>query len=149
MSELDIRPISAAETRPLRHRVLRPHQPPESLVYDGDDAPDTLHVGGFLPDGTLVAVASVYRESRPEDGVRRGFRLRGMAVDPSHQGRGYGARLVEACGAHARSLGGKELWCNARTSASGFYTRQGFDTEGPPFEIEGIGPHFEMRQYLG
>lgn len=149
MADLEVRSISAAETRPLRQRVLRPHQSPEALVYDGDDAPDTLHVGGFLPDGRLVAVASVYRESRPEDGVRRGFRLRGMAVEPSEQGRGHGARLVEACGEHARSLGGRELWCNARTSASGFYTRQGFDTEGPPFEIEGIGPHFVMRQYLG
>lgn len=148
MSELDVRPISAAETRPLRHRVLRPSQPPESLVFPGDDGPDTLHVGGFL-DGALVAVASVYRESRPEDGRQRGFRLRGMAVEPAHHGRGFGALLVDACAAHARSLGGEELWCNARTSAAGFYTRQGFDTEGPPFEIEGIGPHVVKRKHLG
>ncbi|MCH7976219.1 MAG: N-acetyltransferase, partial [Bacteroidetes bacterium] len=42
-----IRAISAAETRPMRSLLLRPGQPPENLVYPGDDHPDAFHGGAF------------------------------------------------------------------------------------------------------
>src|SRR5690606_13479424 len=56
-----IRPISAAETRPLRSLVLRPGAPPETLVYPGDDHPEALHLGAFEGD-RLVGIATVYPE---------------------------------------------------------------------------------------
>ena len=70
--------LSAAQTRPLRQLILRPHQTADELVYPGDDAPDSLHVG-ILVDQALVGIASIYREA-PSRGVTFAgwWRLRGM-----------------------------------------------------------------------
>ncbi|MBW8048806.1 MAG: GNAT family N-acetyltransferase [Cytophagales bacterium] len=61
-----IRSISASDTRPLRQQLLRPNQHIDELVYEGDDANDTLHAGAFLK-GQLVGIASVFRQPRPGD----------------------------------------------------------------------------------
>ena len=147
MTPPDIRPISAAETRYLRHVVLRPHQRPEELVYPGDDAPDTLHLELRVGDEQR-GVASLYKESRPGSSAPDEWRLRGMAVLAGEQGRGHGAALLRACIAHATEHGGKRLWCNARTTAAGFYRRLEFQVEGAEFELAGIGPHYLMWRPL-
>lgn len=147
MTRLELRAIAATDTRPLRQHVLRPHQAPEALVYPGDDAPDTLHVGAYL-DGQQVGVASVLREAPPGESDPAAWRLRGMAVLPGLQGAGRGRALLEACLAHARARGGALLWCYARTSAAGFYARLGFAAQGAEFELPGIGPHLVMSRRL-
>jgi len=53
--------------------------------------------------------------------------------------------VVEALNA-VRTADGDLLWCNARTSASGFYTRLGFAVVGEAFELPGIGPHHLMHR---
>ncbi|MGZ3459243.1 MAG: GNAT family N-acetyltransferase [Archangium sp.] len=147
MSRYDIRPIPASETRYLRHVVLRPHQRPEELVYPGDDAPDTVHLGLYVK-GQQHGVASLYREPQPGSKSPTEWRLRGMAVIASEQGRGHGAALLQACIDHAARQGGTRLWCNARTTAAGFYRRLGFAVEGAEFELPGIGPHYLMWRAL-
>jgi GNAT superfamily N-acetyltransferase len=147
MATIDLRPIPAHETRALRQRVLRPHQRPEELVYPGDDAPDTLHLAVYV-NGEQVGVASLYREPMPGESDPRVWRLRGMAVTPALQRGGHGRALLEACIAHAKGRGGTRLWCNARTTAAGFYTRLGFEVQGAEFELPGIGPHYVMWRAL-
>jgi GNAT superfamily N-acetyltransferase len=148
----DIRPITPAQVRQLRHRLLRPFEPPEQIVYHGDDDADTLHAGAFV-DGVLVGIASVCREAMPatRQPPRLGpevWRLRGMATTPEVRGAGHGRALLEACFDHIRARGGDLLWCNARVVALGFYERLGFVAEGPEFEIVPIGPHFVMTKDL-
>ncbi|WP_407761234.1 GNAT family N-acetyltransferase [Archangium sp.] len=147
MAPYELRPIPAAETRYLRHVVLRPHQRPEELVYPGDDAPDTVHFGLYV-GGKQYGVASLYRESQPASRATTEWRLRGMAVLAPDQGRGFGAALLQACIDHAARQGGSRLWCNARTTAAGFYRRLGFAVEGSEFELPGIGPHYVMWRPL-
>jgi GNAT superfamily N-acetyltransferase len=140
MTSTDIRAISAAATRPLRHLLLRPHEPPEQLVYHGDDAPDSFHAGAFA-NGELVGVASVSRQpfTRVPDAQAR--QLRGMATLPQVRRQGYGAALIQACVAHATAHGGQILWCNGRTSAIPFYQALGFQVVGEEFEVPETGPH--------
>lgn len=140
-----IRPISPAQVRELRHSVLRPFDPPEKLVYSGDDAADTLHAGAFQGD-TLVGIASVCREPLPDGADTTQWRLRGMATVPSVRGKGYGRALLERCFAHIRAEGGTLLWCNARVAALGFYEHLGFVAQGEEFEIVPIGPHYVMTR---
>jgi GNAT superfamily N-acetyltransferase len=147
MTPFELRRIPAAQTRHLRHVVLRPHQRPEELVYPGDDAPDTFHVE-LLVGGEQRGVASLYREARPGSGSSTEWRLRGMAVLAAAQGRGHGAALLQACIDHAARQGGSRLWCNARTTAAGFYRRLNFEVEGDVFELPGIGPHYLMWRPL-
>ena len=148
MSEpLAVRPVTAAETRPLRQRILRPHQRPEQLVYPHDDAPETLHVAAFDGDA-MVGTATIHLEPHPHTHAPA-WRLRGMAVVPELRRRGCGARLVDACIAHVRAHGGTLVWCNARVSAAPFYDSLGFVREGDAFELPEIGPHFLMKRELG
>lgn len=139
----DIRPITEHQTRPLRHEILRPHQPISALAYRGDDAPDTLHVGAFS-DGKLIGVASVYREPMPASNDPGAWRLRGMAVTPALQRTGIGHALFDACVAHCRKHGGTMLWFNARTPAIEFYRAMGCEVRGDEFELPDIGPHVVM-----
>ena len=148
MSEIVIRIISAAETRPIRHLVLRPHQPLETLVYPGDDAPDSLHVGAFL-DGALAGIASVSRQSFAGAPDLDAWQLRGMATLPNVRRMGCGAALVRACIAHVEANNGAALWCNGRTSALRFYRALGFETRGEEFMTPETGPHFVMWRAIG
>jgi GNAT superfamily N-acetyltransferase len=140
VSDLDVRAISAAATRPLRHAILRPGQAPEQLVYRGDDEPDTLHAGAFR-DGALVGIASVARGPCPRADFPDPWQLRGMATASEVRGLGYGRALIRACLRHVAARGGLTLWCNGRTSASGFYIALGFTPLGEEFVTE-TGPHY-------
>ena len=133
------------EARQLRHSVLRPHQQPEELVFRGDDAPDTLHVGAFEND-KLVAIASVAREEFPGEPHLDAWRLRGMATLPEARRQGYGAALVRACVTHVAARGGNLIWCYGRTSALPFYRALGFREHGGEFDMPVTGPHFVLRR---
>lgn len=50
--------------------------------------------------------------------------IKSLAVSESHQGRGFGSRLVEACLNEARSLGLKKVF--TLTYAPGFFEKLGF-----------------------
>lgn len=141
MDEREIRPIRAEDTRPLRHLVLRPQQPPETLVYPGDDHPLSLHVGAFEA-GELVGIASVAPEACPLMPDSAAWRLRGMAILPRAQRRGYGAALLQACVRHIQAQAGTVLWCHGRTSALSFYRALGFTPHGEEFLVPATGPHY-------
>lgn len=148
MPDVEVRFISADETRPLRAAILRPGQSPETLIYPGDDADETAHFGAYR-GGELIGIASVYREPVPRENGSgeddpNAWRLRGMATITSMRGRGYGRMILEKCVEHVAREGGTVLWCNARTTAAGFYETLGFHIIGHEFDIPGIGAHFVM-----
>ncbi len=164
---LDLRPIPAEATWPLRQAVLRPHQALEDCRFPGDAAPGAFHLGAFDPAGGLVAVASFAPEPAPAelraaltgsdvnsdsesapaaDGgsdsePAADWRLRGMATLPDWRGQGLGQALLGEGLARLASLGAAVLWCNARLGALAFYRRAGLIAVGPSFELPGIGPH--------
>lgn len=135
--------LIAQQTHLLRHAVLRPNQPLDACEYPDDDHPDSGHFGVFSGD-RLVAVASVYHQDRDDGKDPGAWRIRGMAAHADVRGKGYGRMLVEACVEHVRRNGGTHIWCNARTTVSGFYQHMGFEVEGDEFELPGIGPHHVM-----
>jgi GNAT superfamily N-acetyltransferase len=142
-----LRAVTPAETRPLRQRILRPHQRVEDLVYPHDDAPATLHVGAFACE-TMVGTATIHPEAMPDgDGdAAHQWRLRGMATTPEMRRRGIGTALVCACVGHVVARGGYSVWCNARVTAAPFYVALGFSPIGPEFELKDIGPHYLMMR---
>jgi predicted GNAT family N-acyltransferase len=144
---VEIRITTAEAVRPLRGRVLRPTQPPESYVFPGDADERTTHFA-VLRDDEIVGIASLYREPPPNICAENTWRLRGMATDPSVRGAGFGGRLLQSCIEHARANDGKMLWCNARLTAQGFYERFGFSASGESFELPHIGMHVYMSRSL-
>lgn len=147
MTAFVVRPATAAETRPLRQRILRPQQRVEELVYAHDDGVDTLHAAAFA-NGALVGTATVHPEAMLGGSAPGAWRLRGMATVPEMRRMGCGAALVKACIDHAAARGGVVVWCNARTSASPFYAALGFVAQGEEFELSGIGPHHVMTRRI-
>jgi phosphoribosylformimino-5-aminoimidazole carboxamide ribotide isomerase len=71
-----------------------------------------------------------------------------MAVDPGLQKSGVGGALIAAMIDEVRARGGVRLWCNARTSAVGFYLRHGLSQTGAEFEVKGVGPHSVMQRSI-
>lgn len=140
----EIRVVVAKAIRPMRQRVLRPHQAIEDLLYPGDDAADTFHLAVVDPAGRVLGIVSFYHEPHPLAPRQGDWQLRGMAVEPALQGRGLGAKLVQAGIDKVREQSGDRIWCNARVTAQRFYEKFGFVAEGEAFYIERIGPHHVM-----
>jgi GNAT superfamily N-acetyltransferase len=136
----EVRAVDPAQTRPLRQRVLRPHESLEELA--SHEPPGVQAVGAFAGD-ELVAVGFVCPDGEPG-----AWRVRGMATAPEHRGRGAGAAILAQLVEHARAQGATRVWCNARTPALGLYARAGFERESDEFDIPGIGPHFVMARQV-
>ena len=107
-----IEQVSADIVRPLRHKVLRSNLPFEASIMLSDDFSDSAH---FLvkKDGIIKSVASIYKEPFEKMPTYKGYRLRGMATEPSEKGKGFGS----------------------------FYEKMGFKIMGDVFEIPNLGAH--------
>lgn len=135
--------ISAEETYPVRHAVLRKGRPIESCVLPGDDLPSTFHLGGFLDD-KLVAVASFFIENNVEHQFYHAAQVRGMAVLEAYHGKGYGQQLL-TYGEHLlQEQPIAIIWMNARINAIGFYTKLNYQTIGTVFDVPLVGKHYVM-----
>ena len=140
MPEISVREIAIADTRPLRHSILRPHQTIEELA--AQEPRDAFAIGAFADD-MLVAVGFVAPEGEPGS-----WRIRGMATAPEARGQGAGSAVLDALVAHARDNGATRVWCNARTPARSLYERAGFVVASDEFEPPHIGPHFMMERNI-
>jgi GNAT superfamily N-acetyltransferase len=145
---MEIRSITAAEARTVRHPILRPGLPPESTILDHDDDPGTRHLGAY-DRGRLVGVATFFAEACPPRPGLRAWRLRGMATVVDMRGRGAGSALVEEGARVAVAHGAALMWCHARVGARGFYEKTGFVAIGDEFELPTSGKHYLMTKDLG
>jgi GNAT superfamily N-acetyltransferase len=144
---MEIRPITAEQARALRHPILRAGLPPHTAMFPEDDNPRTAHLGAF-DDERLVAVATFFPEACAARPGVPAYRLRGMATLRPWRGRGGGRALLLAGQRVAERAGARTLWCNARTTARGFYEKLGFEIEGEEFELPDSGPHYVMIKDL-
>jgi GNAT superfamily N-acetyltransferase len=145
VTSVRVEQVPAELTYPLRHRVLRSHEPLSALRLRGDDAPLTGTFAALTPDGEVVGTATVRPVPCPwfpdESGA---WRLRGMATAPELRGLGIGTQLLRAVIKHVTQHDGRLIWCNARTPALNLYLREGFRTEGEEWIDPDIGPHIAM-----
>ncbi len=136
-----VRAVPAEATYELRRQVLRQGAPDAEVALVGDVDPGAFHLALADDEGRLVAVASAHPAPTEHRPGRRWWRVRGMAVEPGHQGRGLGAVLLEAVVTRARDLGAEGVWAAGRDPALGFYRRQGWTVEGEGYLAAGGLPH--------
>ncbi len=79
---------------------------------------------------------------RPD--ARAPWQLRGMATTPEVRGLGAGRALVAEGLARVAARGGDLVWCDARSTAAGFYERMGFTVVTGEYDKPGVGPHVGM-----
>lgn len=138
---IEVRRISAEQTRELRFLVLWPHKSGiEDCIIDIDKREDAMHFGAFL-DNKLIGVASVFEMSSDKIDYNKQFRLRAMASHPEYRGINAGKAIVEFAIEVCRSKGADVLWCDARKVALGFYEKLGFNRIDSWYDISPIGLH--------
>jgi len=135
-----IRQVAVDLILPLRHAVLRADLAPATACFPGDGSSDTIHLAA-LAGRQVVACASYMVNPLAGESA---YQLRGMATHPAWQGRGLGRQLL----AHAELLLWDHpirlRWCNARSSAIGFYAKLGWTVVSEEFDIPTAGPHRRM-----
>lgn len=144
---LDIRRITAEETRPIRSEVLKPGLPESAVHLPGDEEPTTIHLGAFEGEA-LVGIATLFPDPCPAEGGPNDWRLRGMATLERVRNGGIGGELLEAGVEWVRREGATTLWCNGRIRARAFYERHGFTVTGDEFDLPHSGPHFVFIRRL-
>jgi GNAT superfamily N-acetyltransferase len=157
-----VKEILASETYDLRHSVLRPGFPRNTVHYEQDRWEGAFHLGVFL-DENLITVGSFYKtpkldpqilhlieEDLKEKGLREHeliYQLRGMATAPEFRNYGAGSLLLNAGKKILQSKGANLIWCNARELAFSFYRRLGFVEIGEFFNTYSV-PHKVMYKWL-
>ncbi len=73
------------------------------------------------------------------------FQISQMAVLPLHQSQGYGEKLLLEIVQIAKNKGAKNIMLNARTTATSFYKKLGFQEVGNVYNSQSTGiPHIKM-----
>ncbi len=150
------------QTYPLRQKLLRPNDAISACMFSQDKDQSSAHFGAFVDD-EIVAIVSVFLENDRsveclETNCINSWQIRAMATDESVRGKGYAIALLKLLEMYVVDHGNGEInqvkeystliWCNARSSAVGFYAKAGYNVSGKEFEIEGVGPHFRMRKIV-
>lgn len=139
---MEIRLASIDEILPLRQAVIIAGTGRDSPYFPGDHDETTRHVGAF-ENGICIGCATFLKsewEGQPA------WKLRGMAVDPARQRQGIGRALLAF--AESTEIGISVVWCNARETAVGFYTKTGWSVASDRFDVPGIGWHYRMVRHV-
>jgi predicted GNAT family N-acyltransferase len=145
MTMPQVRRVSADAVIDLRHIVLRDGLPRREAIFPGDDSPSARHYGAF-EDDRLIGCVTLHLnkwETQPA------WQLRGMAVASDVRSSGIGRAMIEMLERDLDDSPVRQLWCNARVPASGFYVKLGWKIVSEQFEIPTAGPHVRMARRLG
>ncbi len=131
------------EIIPLRQDVIIRGTDRSTPYFDGDHDETTKHYGAFSGDAIFCCLSMYHVDFEDQPA----FQLRGMATHPDARGVGLGRELIRYVEETLSAETGITLfWCNARTSAVGFYKKQGWQTIADEFNIPGVGPHYKMKK---
>lgn len=131
----------------LRHQVLRIGKPLSTAHFDGDHDDFTFHLGCIF-NGEVVGCVSLMAKQHPDFEEIKSYQLRGMAVDEKCRGMNIGRQLLKFAESKMQSEQVKLIWCNVRTSAEMFYTKNNYQRLGNVFDIPNIGPHVLMYKNI-
>lgn len=121
--------LTADQTHELRRTQLRGGTGGDAVVFEGDDAPTTFHLGATDAD-ELVSISTWMRRRYPDLPEHEAHQLRGMATLPAARGSGVSAALLHAGLRRCADLGSGVVWARARVTALAFYERHGFQPRG-------------------
>ncbi|RFZ95188.1 GNAT family N-acetyltransferase [Mucilaginibacter conchicola] len=125
---ISIEQITPHLTWQLRRDVLYPGEYKFNMEMPEDE--HGYHFGAFT-ENKLVGVVSLFKNGND-------WQFRKLAVDEAWQGKGIGKELLNYITGFAIEEHGERLWCNARTSAIGFYKKYDFAQTGAQFSKKGV-----------
>lgn len=128
MSAIRIEQIKYELTWQIRRDAMYPNADYDKVKLKDD--PQGLHFGLYVGD-QLRTVISLFENH----GV---YQFRKFATTPNAQSKGYGTLLLNYIVSYVRQRTPKKLWCNARLSATEFYSKFGFIAKGKSFSKNDI-----------
>jgi GNAT superfamily N-acetyltransferase len=140
-AEIRTAAVPVEEIFALRWAVLRTGMPREAAVYPEDARPDTFHIAAYDEHGQVRGCVTFFPDDLPGEAAPA-YRFRGMGSAPEVRGQGFGAAALKAGLRECAARGAELVWCNGRTSATGFYEHLGFTAVGEEFVLEPSGPHY-------
>jgi len=123
MSIIQIEQIRYELTWRIRRDAMYPNADYDVVKLPED--PNGLHFGLYADD-QLSSVVSLFDDA----GI---YQFRKFATLPKAQAKGYGSLLLNHIISYARERAATKIWCNARLSALGFYSKLGFIPKDEPF----------------
>jgi len=109
--------------------------------FDGDLDCATRHFAA-CSGHTVLSCLSLFQSTWNNSDA---WQLRGMATVATHQRQGLGQLLLMfAIDEGSQEKPSWPFWCNARTTAIGFYEQAGWSVETDIFDIPTAGPHVKM-----
>lgn len=100
----------------IRHKVLYPTMDFQTVILPDDD--EGIHLGLF-DENSLISVVSLFKRGAS-------MQFRKFATLLEFQNKGYGSQLLIYLTEYSKNEGCNHIWCNARESAAGFYSKLGF-----------------------
>ena len=128
MKDYSIEQIAPAATLRVRQAELYPLMLLKKLQLEEDE--DGIHFGLFHDD-KLISVVSCFEKN---DG---NIQFRKFATIKEFQNQGFGTALLKYILAFAEEQKMKKIWCNARTTAIGFYQKLGLKETDLRFSKDG------------
>jgi len=101
----------------MRWQVMYPEKDTEFVKLPDDDM--GIHVGVYENE-ELVSVMSIFLKGRD-------VQFRKLATRNDMQHKGYASALMQWLIDYANDMKFDRLWCNARTDATGFYKKFGYE----------------------
>lgn len=105
------------EALKLRQEVMYPDQDIDFVKLPEDNL--GLHIGVY-ENNILVSVMSIFLHGRE-------VQFRKLATKQGEQGKGYASALMQWLIDYANDMKLDKLWCNARTNATSFYKKFGYE----------------------
>ncbi len=144
---LDFKKVASESILNLRHKVLRAERPFSTAHFDADHLASTHHYVCLL-DNKIVGCVSFMKKPHDFFKEKNAYQLRGMAVEENHRGLNIGNQLLAYGEIKMKSKNTNLIWCNVRTSAEKFYTKNYYLKVGDVFEIRDVGPHILMYKKI-
>ncbi len=123
-----IEQIPAVLTLKLRQAELYPDSSLMEMQLEEDE--QGVHFGLFHKN-QLIAVVSCFLRGKE-------MQFRKFATTKGYQQKGFGTALLTYIIEFAKKEGIKKIWCNARTSATGFYKKSGMGETDEFFIKNGV-----------
>ncbi|MBK0383860.1 GNAT family N-acetyltransferase [Pedobacter sp. SD-b] len=128
-TDYSIEQIAPAATLMIRQAELYPLMLLKKLQLENDE--EGIHFGLFHKN-KLVSVVSCF------EGIDKSMQFRKFVTLKEFQHQGFGSALLNYVLAFADEQKTKKIWCNARTTAIGFYQKFGMIETSDRFSKNGI-----------